>query len=814
MKITISVGKSRKEQRWKIKTVEWSRLVEKLSQTIRTAETVATYKTATKDRKSEIKDVGGFVGGAVEGGRRVRGSVRKRSLLTLDLDYAEEGVWDDITMNFGCAMCLYSTHSHTAETPRYRLIIPLDREVDPDEHEAIGRKVAAAIGINMFDDTTYQAERLMYWPSTAKDGEYVFEQQDGDPLRADSILAEYRDWRDISQWPTSSRIDTLVQKQMKRKGEPTERPGVVGAFCRAYTVSEAIDTFLSDIYEPVVGCNDRYTYAAGSSAAGLIVYEDKFAYSHHATDPAGQQMCNAFDLVRIHLYGIMDEDTKEDVPVNKLPSYTEMEHHAHNDEKVKSEFNAQRQQKLQDDFSDLLEDEPEPEPEEQQPTEKKDKKKDDEDAWMNDFDMDSKGNVKSSSRNILLVLENAKGLKGHIRRNDFTGTDEVTGNLPWRKLKFACDYAWNNDDEQRLRVYLEKYYNITGKEKIVACFTEYVTAHSYHPIRTYLSKLTWDGEERAETLLVDYLGAKDTPLTRAVSRKFLAAAVARVFDPGVKFDYVTVLQGAQGIGKSTLLRKLAGDAWFNESVTNLEGKDAMEALQGSWIIELGELQAIKRSEIENTKAFISRQVDSFRPAYGRVRENRPRQCVFFATTNEATFLKGSDGNRRFWVIPCCVNEPTKDVFTLSEADRGQIWAEAVQIYKSDEPLFLNNELETAMRNVQEDYNEDVNDVRVGMIAEFLDKKLPVDWNMLDIPSRYSYLHDEDAIEQRGVHLRDRVCIAEIMAELFNEKIDDRNRFKVKEYVALMKKVRGWEQANGAMRFSVYGVQRGYVRVEN
>ena len=395
MKVTISTGRYRKETKWKIKTVEWSKLVEKLSNTIRTSETQAEYRAATKDRKSEIKDVGGFVGGAVEGGRRVKGSVKKRSLLTLDLDFAQKNVWDDITMGFDCAMCMYSTHSHTPDKPRYRLIIPLDREVDADEYEAIARKVAESIGIDQFDDSTYQSERLMYWASTSKDGEFVFEEQKGKPLSADDILSEYRDWRDISQWATSSRVGLTYRKMMRKKGEPTERPGIVGTFCRAYTISEVIDKYLSDVYQPVANDEHRYTYMQGSSAGGLVVYEDKFAYSHHATDPAGEQMCNAFDLVRIHLYGDMDADVTPDTPINKHPSFIEMSNKAKTDANVLAEQRSLVEQRLQNDFGDLYD--------------KIDEEEELDNSWMDDLERDKAGNIKSTSGNIVLILENARG---------------------------------------------------------------------------------------------------------------------------------------------------------------------------------------------------------------------------------------------------------------------------------------------------------------------------------------------------------------------------------------------------------------------
>lgn len=799
MKITISTGKYRKETRWKIKTIEWSRLVEKLSHTVRTPETQAEYRAANKDRKAEIKDVGGFVGGAVEGGRRVKGSVKTRSLVTLDMDYATRDIWDDITLNYSCMMCMYSTHSHTSDNPRYRLIIPLDREVNPDEYEAIARKVAETIGIDLFDDSTYQCERLMYWSSTPKDGEFVFEQQDGDPLCADEVLAEYRDWKDISQWATSSRVNAVIRKQMKKKGEPTERPGIVGLFCRAYTITEAIDAYLSDVYQPVANGDARYTYMNGTSSGGLVVYEDKFAFSHHATDPASEQMCNAFDLVRVHLFGDMDNDVSENVPINKRPSFIEMEKLAGKDAKVKAEQRSGIEQQLQNDFGDIY-----------------DTIEDDEvydDKWIDKLERDGNFNVKSNVRNVLLILENDRGLKNNLRRNDFDHKDYINHSLPWRNITATLRKEWGNDDDARLRVYLENYYGIKGKDMILNCFVEVTTSHRYHPIRDYLSALNWDGTERVETLLIDYLGADDCMLTRTITRKFLAAAVARVFRPGCKFDYVTVLQGEEGIGKSTLIRKIAGEEWFSDSLSDMSGKEAMETLQGSWIIEIGELNAIKRSEVESVKAFVSRQVDAYRPAYGRTREDHARQCIFFATTNEQAFLKGYNGNRRFWVVPCNAEHP-KSAFDIDDETRNQIWAEAVEIYKNGEPLFLSKELEREMRNRQEEYNELSQDVRIGMIQDFLDKKLPPDWTQMSADQKVVYLADEEAIEQRGTYLRDKVCVAEVLVECLHERIDEKTRYRANEITALLSRIKGWERYPKTMRFEGYGTQKGFIRIKD
>ncbi|WP_217902234.1 hypothetical protein [Siphonobacter sp. BAB-5385] len=313
-KIDIAIGKHRNDEVWKNKSVEWSEFVERCSKTHRTAEKLAVYLAAPKTRQDEIKDVGAFVGGYLANGRRKKDTVTHRQLITLDADFASTDLWSDFCLAYRCAAVVYSTHKHTPAKPRLRLIIPLDRPVSQDEFEAISRRVAGSLGIDQFDHTTYQVNRLMYWPSTSADGEFVFHEQQGEFLEADSILSQYHNWQDTSEWPVSDSETAAIKTGIKRQGDPTEKEGVIGAFCRIYGIHEAIETFLSDVYEPC-GIDNRYTYTGGTTAAGVIVYEDKWAYSHHGTDPTSGKLCNAFDLVRIHKFGYQDESKKADTPV-------------------------------------------------------------------------------------------------------------------------------------------------------------------------------------------------------------------------------------------------------------------------------------------------------------------------------------------------------------------------------------------------------------------------------------------------------------------------------------------------------------------
>ena len=168
-------------------------------------------------------------------------------------------------------------------------------------------------------------------------------------------------------------------------------------------------------------------------------------------------------------------------------------------------------------------------------------------------------------------------------------------------------------------------------------------------VKRYLERLVWDGVPRVETLLPDYLGAVDNAYTRAVMKKFLCAAVARAIEGGVKFDYMPIATGPQGIGKSTFLAILGGE-WFSDSLTTFSGKEAAELIQGTWINEIGELSAFSKQETQVIKQFLSKTHDIYRAAYGRRTEKYPRRCVFFGTSNDHEFLKDATGNRRFWPV--------------------------------------------------------------------------------------------------------------------------------------------------------------------
>ena len=782
--LDIATGNSRKTKTWKNKTVQWSELLDRLAKETRTGETVAEYKAMGKNQQSDIKDVGGFVGGYCNNGSR--SDIRFRSVLCLDADFADADLWPDWELLYGKAAAVYSTHKHTPEKPRLRLVVPLARNVDPDEYQAIGRRVAATLGMDKFDDTSYQPQRMMYWPSASQDGEYFFRYTDAPALDPDEVLATYHDWHDVSAWPTSSREAAAPKKTASKMADPLEKGGLVGAFCRAYfPIQEAIAAFVPT-YQPCTEPN-RYTYTEGSTAAGVVIYEDgKFSYSFHGTDPASMQTVNAWDLVRLHLFHELDACIGPDTSATLRPSYKAMAELAAKDKRTAAQIVADRSAEALADFDTPME-ESAPEGE----------------NWREKLRITDKGGIAQTIENVVIILRHDPKLAGCLALNEMEHNIVTRKALPWRKVKGTSQ--WVDADDAALRFYLERVYGLTGKDRIFDAVNVVAAENKYHPVRDYLNGCTWDGVPRVETLLVDYLGAEDSDYTRAVTRKALVAAVARIYRPGCKFDYMLTIRGQQGLGKSALIAKLGGK-WFSDSFTTMQGKDAYEQVQGVWIMEVGELAGMRKAEAETIKLYISKQVDRFRPAYGRRLQEFPRQCIFIGTTNEEQFLRDTTGNRRFWVVDT-PNEPTSDLWDeLTDDVVRQVWAEAVELYRKGEKLYLPRDLERVAREVQERYEEE--NPRAGIVAEYLDRLLPEDWATKDTYARREWL--EAGLE--GTVKRDTVCTLEVWVEALGGNPDKIDRYAAKEIRDIMAGLPEWKhQGNKLKTVHPYGRQRYYRR---
>ena len=584
----IATANNRRQKVWMNDEFSWQELTARMAKPVVTAETMAEYRAMSRSEQSDVKDVGGFVGGVLKDGRRNKANVICRSLITLDMDHGHPGIVDELKRTVPFTCFLYSTHKSTSEKPRLRLVIPLLRDVTAAEYGAVSRKLASHFGMDLFDDTTYEPERLMYWGSVSKDGVYVAEEIRGDILDPDMILAEYEDWTDMSSWPVSNGKKFSGKEEVSKAQDPYKKSGFLGAFCRAYPMEEAIGTFMSDVYAPSV-VPGRFDYIPADSSAGVVAYEGKYMYSHHATDPLCGRLLNAFDMVRLHKFGHLDQDLSDGRPMGCTPSYKAMIAFAREDERVRQEILSGKAAEARADFSAA------------DPVEKGDgtgnsdhnhnrnNKKGD---LLQKLKFRSDGTLDNCLENYLRILR-GDGLLSPIVYNLLTDSVDALGNLPWKQVK----PGWNDTDMAQLNAYISTHYGIYGPPKSRDALITVASERQYHPIREYFASLApWDGKQRVETLLIEYLGAEDNAYTRAVTRKTLAAAVARIHRPGTKFDSVLILNGPQGIGKSTLFEKL-GKKWFSDSLTltDMRDKAAAEKLQGYFLLELGELAGMKKS---------------------------------------------------------------------------------------------------------------------------------------------------------------------------------------------------------------------------
>lgn len=802
IKFKVATAASRTQKVWKNTEMSWNDFIEKIENPIRTNETAAEYRAMSKADRDKKKDVGGFVGGYLKDGIRKKGQLVSRQLVCLDADNIPSGVDFPAIVKEKLLMTtygLYSTHSHTPGKPRYRLVIPLMREVTAEEYEPLARCIAHIIGMDFFDPTTYQDIRLMYWPSVSSDGEYI--QVHEEPMKLDGSglclcspdtrLTSLMNWKDATTWPTASTEAAAHKKALQKLGDPREKPGVIGLFCQSYTIAEAIETFLPGVYTKVDGVDNRYTYAGGSTTGGFIVYDDGLhAYSHHATDPISGQDVNAFDLVRLNLFGILDEDTEPTVPINKRPSYVAMTDMCQKNEKVQELRNKEIAEQMRD---DLLEE-----------------GDDDIDlSWMKKLErMKNTGKIVSNARNLLLIMANDPRLKGKVGLDLFASRVAVLGNLPWRKhLGNVSADIWTDADDSQLRNFIStNYEGLVGKQVIDDAFTEVTQKNAFHPVRDWLESLKWDGVPRVRRVLIDYLGADDNVYTEEITEKFFKAAVARVYRPGAKFDYCLTISGPQGIGKSTLLARMGG-RWFNDTVTTIKGKDAMEQLQGYWLVELGEMQAATKAENNELKAFISRQNDKYRAPYGRRTEEHPRQCVFAATTNERIFLKDRTGGRRFWIVMCSGNG-SKDIMDFSKEEAEQCWAEILEIYRKNKSLMPSKEIMDTAKELQEAHTEGAE--KLGLIQNYLDTELPWEWDDMPLHERQAWLEGDHSVAGVGFLQREQVCAMEIWCECFGNHPKNLKNIDAREINNMMQLLPEWEP-HSALRFKIYGTQRAFIK---
>lgn len=785
-KYTLSVAGSSASLKWTTVKYTWSDFLERLNRDIRSTETMRDFDRLDRTARANLKDVGGYMAGELSGARRLKSAVLSRSMITLDVDYADSLFPVEFETGFpGVAAVIYNTRSDREKSRRFRVVIPFAEEVqDAAQYEAAARKMAELLGIDLFDPTTFQAERMMYWQSLSSDQPKVFEVFEGEPISAEYLLSLYgnnEEWRDIRNWAFKSDQEketrAIVSKAMAQN--PREKAGLVGAFCRAYSVPAAIEKYLSDVYEIAPG-NDRYTYKAGHSVGGMIVFDDLFCFSYHSTDPISDgHAYNAYDLVRVHKFGHLgkEDSTKE---MNKLVCADK--------ECVKDMVTPDADLDDFDDYGDAV------------------KSDSTEEVTELVWDLDGKGNKQVTVNNFVNAFKSDPLLNGLLAYDMLKETIVFTRPSFTAKGSKKGDLV-NDTDISIIKGRIERMHGIYNDAKLNDAIEQVSSDNAFHPIKLYLESLTWDGVPRIDTFLVDYMGAEDNAYTREAFRKMLLAAVTRIYEPGRKFDTALVFYSEQGVGKSTLIQRLS-KGWFNDSLTNLSGKESYEAIQFAWLVELAELSALRKSDVEAVKNFISKREDTYRGAYARRVKTHKRQCVFFGSTNDDEFLKDATGNRRFFPVSVKRTRKTRIIFEPEfDAIVDQLWAEAMEGYMLGEALTLSDEAEAIAGGTREEFTERT--PIQGLIEEYLDRLFPADYEDRFLAQRLDFLNGD--LGEEGTETKNSFSLIELWTEALGRRKDEYTVVKARELSNAVKALKGWKRDKQA-RQRIYGPQVIYRRV--
>ena len=401
-----------------------------------------------------------------------------------------------------------------------------------------------------------------------------------------------------------------------------------------------------------------------------------------------------------------------------------------------------------------------------------------------DCNHDKDGNIKSVKQfvhNFEIVMDKDDRFAGKIRFNEFAQQLYLCGNVPWEK-EDNCR-AWSSHDDSALFSLIQADYGLKSRQDFADALKNVSMRNKFHPVRELLDSLTWDGKEHIRSLLPECLGAEDSDYTYQVMRLWMLGAVSRVYKPGSKFDYTIILQGSQGIGKSTFLKQMAmDDSWFNDSLDSLDSDKAVQSLTGSWIIELAELKSLARTAggVESVKRFLTATQDKYRIPYERRADTFYRQCVFAGTTNKDDFLQDETGNRRFLIVQTGVKKPSKSLFVPEIMDTIKLaWAEAVHIWKNEKPqLILPEAYMQEAKELQEANMAD--DGKRGIILDYLEGKT-------------------------------QVCAREIWFEALEESISPKS-YQTSEINSIIAKVSGWQRMKTPRKFPKYGSQRGFQKM--
>lgn len=777
----------------------WENFSKKLTTRAETVEDEATYHSVDKSQQLVLKSAyGGYVGGRFatdqKAYRRKAANIAFRSLITLDFDR-------DTDFAPHCVYVRHTTHSHTPENPRWRYVIPLSREVPAYEYEAVARFVARDV-IDQVDTTCFDVAHLMFYPSTPIDGEFIGEISKYTNFLDPAVILESIDPDTPTKWAFSREDQDLKRLYKSSKmANPIAKGGIVGAWCRVYDCYDVLGMF-PGLYVQSATKRNRFTFSGSKGAEGAVVYDGGlFFYSHHGTDPIREKEYNAFDLFRVLKFGHLDADAAPTTRADRLPSYSAMLGYALKDKAVRKEYESDRLEVTGETFGAI--------------------DPDDTTDVLVSLDTNVKtGVVLPTLANLSKIIRDDKSLSS-LRYELFTGHVITKGDLPWGRV----GGAWDDRDDAALTRYLEMAYGYKiDQTKLFKQLPSILIdlGRTCHVVREFITGRVWDGQPRLDRLFIDALCASDTHLIRSVTRKALTGAVMRAFEPGCKFDFMTILVSEQGIGKSTLLRLLGG-AWYSDSFDfRLDGKSQMEQLRGVWIVESPELKGLSKADIDSTKAFLSKTSDRYRGAYEAHTSEFPRQCVFFGSTNETAFLRDDTGNRRFWIVPCRQKQNTLSPLMRKIMDGDgeyirQVWAEAYAAYQSGQSVNLTPEEEEQMREDRKEFEYE--NPFEEELRRFLDFPIPNGWDMLTKEERRRYMMYKRGFPVSGAfpvdafygsNKRLTVTGEEARNEWFDYMPNAKN-VTATTCTKMIAKIDGWRRADDRKYFRDYGKQRYFVR---
>lgn len=859
----ISLGKARNRK------MSWDAFGKELKTPVRTNEKQAVFMKLPKTEQDTLKAVPGwFLGGTVEEGRRKRSQIKSRALITLDCDEITAATLESIKSGRN-AICRFeffahTTRKHTPEKPRLRIYLLPNQDFPSEKYDAVSRILAEMIdpSLDSVDDVSFRSSQMMFKPSVSKDQEYLAWLNPGEAVDVDSILNGFRlDWRDYKNLPYSDSRGQRRKTQDKAEN-PLEKRGIVGAFCRAYSVEEAMSAFIPDVYIPGddSGNKPRYSYSEGTTSNGVVVEDDGlFIYSHHGSDPCGETLCNAFDMVRIHRFAHLDEKSKEGLSPKDWPSFKAMVELVSDDSLVKSELLADRVDvdQMFDDISDVDSDEDAqelalegstavddeiadllaPSVDTNLPDSTRHKKPPKpQKGWpQRELELDQNGRIKTTIPNLATIITNDPRLWGAIGRNEFT--NKVTIRRPLKsKLTVVppidVEDTVNGEDltdvhDVSIKAILE---SESGRGKagwglsvargdVADAILLVAQRWKFHPVQEYLLGLSWDNVPRLASLAKNILGTPDHVYYQDAIILTMVATVARVFNPGHKWDHAPILSGAQGIRKSSFLKALYGESWAGELTAQMaSNKDSVEQMLGKLCLELPELATMRKSESDDVKAFMTYTEDRVRLAYDRRMSTFKRQCVFWGTTNANEYLKDPTGNRRFW--PIDVKVPLIDTpWVISH--RNLLWAEAVSIWKTMareaggfrriELTMKGASLLEALRLQDLHREEDSTENTAAMISDWADQVMPLSHFLSESPSA---LRDLEPFEGEPLVRRTVICARQVAVSVLNVPLD---RMTVNRSLdtmighALMS-LDGWARKGSRINLAPYGVVRPHVRI--